>query len=323
MSKKNGGPQKQYEEGYFDPEHPGRLVVREVKGGDYNWGTGGNQVVEKGSQQQQKVYTSGFQTESNPNASESKSFKPSTTTSSSTSKGDSSKKPGGTLSYKDSYTDAVASKWESKGGYAAYEKAAKAWNKKKYGTTEPTSTAKAGGIAKKKLASKHKVDSTKFTESLTIDGKKTDVKDLGPEYTSYGVMAPKPSATSKYTSVNKPHRPNTSNNTSLANTIAATNSDESLLGGVRARREKRQADRRVNRENREANRIRHAGDKAVEKRANKERRQDNRQERADERFKKRTGIDMSGTPAKSQSKSVKKKKSSGEGWGKSGVIERF
>jgi hypothetical protein len=52
MSKKNGGPQKQYEEGYFDPDHPGRLVVREVKGGDYNWGTGDKQVVEKGSQQQ-------------------------------------------------------------------------------------------------------------------------------------------------------------------------------------------------------------------------------------------------------------------------------
>ena len=32
MSKKNGGPQKQYEEGYFDSDHPGRLVVREVKG---------------------------------------------------------------------------------------------------------------------------------------------------------------------------------------------------------------------------------------------------------------------------------------------------
>lgn len=152
-------------------------------------------------------------------------------------------KSSGTLSYKDSYTDAVASKWESKGGYDAYEKAAKAWNTKKYGTTNPTADAKTAGITTDKLASKHKVDSTKFTESLTIDGKKTDVKDLGPEYTSYGVMAPKPSATSKYTSVNKPHRPNTSNNTSLANTIAATNSSESLLGGVQTRREKRQRSR--------------------------------------------------------------------------------
>jgi len=169
----------------------------------------------------------------------------STTTSSSTSGGDSSKKPGGTLSYKDSYTDAVASKWESKGGYAAYEKAAKDWNKKKYGTTEPTSTAKAGGITKKELASKHKVDSTKFTESLTIDGKKTDVKDLGPEYTSYGVMAPKPRPTDNAA------------NTSLSKTIGAANSDESLLGGVQTRREKRrqrQDDRIENRRQRQDDR---------------------------------------------------------------------
>ena len=68
----------------------------------------------------------------------------------------SAKKTSGTLSYEDSYTDAVASKWESKGGYDAYEKAAKAWNQKKYGTTEPTAKAKKmTGGSKTELAKEH------------------------------------------------------------------------------------------------------------------------------------------------------------------------
>jgi len=231
----------------------------------------------------------------------------STTTSSSTSGGDSSKKPGGTLSYKDSYTDAVASKWESKGGYAAYEKAAKDWNRKKYGTTEPTAKA------------------NKFT-----GGSKTELaKEAKPVKMERREAAP--------IAINTP------TNNRMQQAVASANAPASLLGGTQTRREKRQADRKVNRENREANRIRHAGDKAVKKRANKERRQDARQERGDAKFKKRTGIDMSGTPTYSpqldtgpgtyqggpgtyQNPSIpktKKKKSSGEGWGKSGVIERF
>ena len=65
------------------------------------------------------------------------------------------KKSIATLSYKDSYTDAVASKWESKGGYDAYVKAAKAYNQKKYGTTEPTARAKKEGISKAELSKKN------------------------------------------------------------------------------------------------------------------------------------------------------------------------
>ena len=64
------------------------------------------------------------------------------------------KKSIATLSYKDSYTDAVASKWESKGGYDAYVKAAKKYNKEKYGTTEPTARAKKEGISKEELSKK-------------------------------------------------------------------------------------------------------------------------------------------------------------------------
>ena len=62
-------------------------------------------------------------------------------------------------SYKDSYTTEVAKKWKDKGGYAAYEAAAKAWNKKKYGTTEPTKRAESwggGAQGKKNLAAAHK-----------------------------------------------------------------------------------------------------------------------------------------------------------------------
>ena len=64
------------------------------------------------------------------------------------------KKSIATLSYKDSYTDAVASKWESKGGYDAYLKAAKSYNQKKYGTTEPTAKEKKTGVSKEELSKK-------------------------------------------------------------------------------------------------------------------------------------------------------------------------
>lgn len=139
------------------------------------------------------------------------------------------KKTSGTLSYEDSYTDAVKAKWANKGGKDAYIKAAKAYNTKKYGSTNPTADAKKAGMSKSELASKHKVDSTKFTESLTIGGKKTAVSDLDPKYTTVGVMAPSPTKTS--------------NNASIAKTTAAANSSESLLGGVKSRREKRQGER--------------------------------------------------------------------------------
>jgi len=89
----------------------------------------------------------------------------------------------GKLSYKDSYTDAVASKWESKGGYDAYLKAAKAYNQKKYGTTEPTATAKKAGISKEALANKNTKDVNKTKVEGTMRGsvdnkKKDDSKKL-------------------------------------------------------------------------------------------------------------------------------------------------
>jgi hypothetical protein len=58
------------------------------------------------------------------------------------------------LTYEKSYTSEVAKKWEAKGGKEAYIKAAKAWNTKKYGTTEPTATAKKQGMTKPDLATR-------------------------------------------------------------------------------------------------------------------------------------------------------------------------
>tara|TARA_Y100000385_G_scaffold270875_1_gene310311 strand:+ start:1565 stop:2626 length:1062 start_codon:yes stop_codon:yes gene_type:complete len=99
------------------------------------------------------------------------------------------------LSYKDSYTDAVASKWESKGGYDAYLKAAKSYNQKKYGTTEPTATAKKAGISKKALEDKNTkaVNKTKVQDTMrgSVDEKNkvdtkvktasTEVKNIKPK----------------------------------------------------------------------------------------------------------------------------------------------
>ena len=67
----------------------------------------------------------------------------------------STKKSSGILTYEKSYTPEVAKKWEAKGGKEAYIKAAKAWNIKKYGTTEPSSIAKKKGMSKEVLAKEH------------------------------------------------------------------------------------------------------------------------------------------------------------------------
>jgi len=64
------------------------------------------------------------------------------------------KKEGKLPTYEASYTDAVATKWKDKGGKAAYIKAAKAYNQKKYGTTNPSNDSSKAGITRAELASK-------------------------------------------------------------------------------------------------------------------------------------------------------------------------
>jgi hypothetical protein len=59
-----------------------------------------------------------------------------------------------TKTYKEAYKDADKSKYKT---FADFEKAAKAYNTKKYGTTEPTKTAKQKGVSKAELA-ENKID---------------------------------------------------------------------------------------------------------------------------------------------------------------------
>ena len=64
------------------------------------------------------------------------------------------KKEGKLPTYEASYTDDVATKWKDKGGKAAYIKAAKAYNQKKYGTTNPSEDSSKAKITRAELASK-------------------------------------------------------------------------------------------------------------------------------------------------------------------------
>ena len=64
------------------------------------------------------------------------------------------KKEGKLPTYEASYTDAVATKWKDKGGKASYIKAAKAYNQKKYGTTNPSEDSSKAKITRAELASK-------------------------------------------------------------------------------------------------------------------------------------------------------------------------
>jgi hypothetical protein len=177
------------------------------------------------------------------------------------SKDYSSGKSSGPKSYKTAYADAGGA--AELGDYAKWEKKAKDWNTKKYGTTEPTAkAAKFTGGSKTKLAEAAKPV-------------KMERKEATPIATS------------------------TPNNNRMQRTIANANNPASLVGGTQTRREKRQADRKINRDNKAANKLRLAGQKATTQRTNKERRQDSRQDRGDKRFEKRTGISMSGTPSSS------------------------
>ena len=105
-----------------------------------------------------------------------------------------------TLSYKDSYTDAVASKWESKGGYDAYLKAAKKYNQEKYGTTEPTARAKKEGVSKEELSKKNteaKNVSARISKEVKQQSDKlSEPKSLKREIKS--VKAPKVEPTKEY-----------------------------------------------------------------------------------------------------------------------------
>ena len=89
--------------------------------------------------------------------------------------------------YKEAYKDADKSKYKT---FAEFEKAAKAYNTKKYGTTEPTKVAKEKGVSKAELA-KNKI--TKDTPKLETKKAVTDAKTIK------AAAKPKPAAKPKTT----------------------------------------------------------------------------------------------------------------------------
>jgi len=68
----------------------------------------------------------------------------------------------------------VAASKASKKGKAEFTKAAKAWNMKTYGTTEPTRDAKKGGMTKKELAAQYKASRTTVEPAKTETPVTTD-----------------------------------------------------------------------------------------------------------------------------------------------------
>jgi hypothetical protein len=101
--------------------------------------------------------------------------------------------------------------WESE---AKFTKAAQDWNKKKYGTTEPTDTARKKNVSKETLATEHKAASTKVAS-----------------------IAPKSITETKA-------------NERMNQTIASANAPESLLKG-KAKRQAARAERKSGREHKQ------------------------------------------------------------------------
>lgn len=156
------------------------------------------------------------------------------------------KKSGGPVSYKDAY--AAAGGAAKLGDYGAWEKKARDWNIKKYGTTEPTAKAKKfTGGSKTELAKEH-------TASQTLVKK----------------IEPRPAV---QISIETPA------NERLQQAVASANSSESLMSGTKTRREKRQ---QVRQENRKIFRQGLQADKQ-DRQDNRSRRQSNRQTRRQER----------------------------------------
>ena len=85
------------------------------------------------------------------------------------------KKEGKLPTYEASYTDAVADKWKDKGGKPAYIKAAKAYNQKKYGTTNPSNDSSKAGITRAELASKKAAADAKTTKATKDKAAKADL----------------------------------------------------------------------------------------------------------------------------------------------------
>ncbi len=143
----------------------------------------------------------------------------------STSTGTRSAKPqsskSGTTSYKQAYAKAGGA--AKLGDYASWEKKAKAWNQKKYGTTEPTAKAKKmTGGSKQELAKAHSTAS-KPTQTL----KAFNLSGYDPIKVKGGTL--------------KKTDTQTLQNKRMSQAIESARSEESLLDGKDRRRLERKA----------------------------------------------------------------------------------
>ena len=121
-------------------------------------------------------------------------------------------------SYKQAYDKAGGA--DKLGDYASWEKKAKAWNQKKYGTTEPTAKAKKmTGGSKQELAKAHSA------ASKPVQKKENKTGGAYAEGTTMKVNAP------SETKVNQ----------RMSQMVASAGAQESLLDGKDRRRLERKA----------------------------------------------------------------------------------
>jgi len=71
-----------------------------------------------------------------------------------------------TKTYREAYADADKSKYKT---YEEFEKAAKAYNKKKYGTTEPTKTAREASKATGEKVTKDDLKKSDYSATIRVD----------------------------------------------------------------------------------------------------------------------------------------------------------
>jgi len=165
------------------------------------------------------------------------------------------KKTGGTKSYSQAWKDYKASGKSKYADEASFTKAAKDWNKQKYGTTEPTAEAKSRGIDKKTLGEQHSKPTPLGTTTKTTPQLKHEVDTYK-----------KGAASGAITTLGNLGTQGNRNNISLKSTIDNANADESLMAGTKTRREKRQARREARRQGRRDTRTTNRNARTLEKR---------------------------------------------------------
>ena len=163
------------------------------------------------------------------------------------------RKSGKAVSYKDAYADADKSKYKT---YEEFEKAAKSYNTKKYGTTNPTADAKEAGKTKEQLAK-------------DVASKQTETPPTGTESTNTDSTNTKPTETKAQEIKRKAGE--------KANEIATRgNKRVERIKARKAKRAERKESRVENRAERKESRVENKAARQEGRAAKKEARQDRR-----------------------------------------------